>query len=164
MQGFHLDGLELHDTEVHRNLSPGTLYEAALHLERGTVIASTGALAAFSGAKTGRSPADKRIVRHEASEGNVWWGESSPNVPLTAAAFAANKRHAAAFLSSQEHVFVQDGFVNWGAEVRTLAPALPPPVPTRPGGDAKPPPHACRRAPRSASSARAPTTRSSCAT
>ena len=35
---------------------------------------STGALAAYSGPKTGRSPLDKRIVKEESSQGNIWWG------------------------------------------------------------------------------------------
>ena len=34
----------------------------ALRYEKGSAILSTGALAAFSGAKTGRSPLDKRVV------------------------------------------------------------------------------------------------------
>ena len=168
MQGFRLEGLELQGAQVHRNLAPATLYEAALHLEPGTAIASTGALAAFSGAKTGRSPADKRIVRHEASEKDIWWGEGSPNVPLTPAAFAANKSRAAAFFSRQEHIFVQDGFVNWGPEVRPVTAELPRmywcPPPHFPAGHRPELPVPCRHRPRSASSARVPTTRSSCAT
>jgi phosphoenolpyruvate carboxykinase (ATP) len=35
---------------------------------------SSGALSAYSGEKTGRSPLDKRIVREESSEGKIWWG------------------------------------------------------------------------------------------
>lgn len=37
-------------------------------------MTSTGALSAYSGAKTGRSPADKRVVKEEGSEKEVWWG------------------------------------------------------------------------------------------
>jgi ATP-dependent phosphoenolpyruvate carboxykinase len=37
-------------------------------------MTSTGALTAYSGAKTGRSPLDKRIVKEEGSEKDVWWG------------------------------------------------------------------------------------------
>lgn len=50
------------------------LYEDALVYETGSAITSTGALTAYSGAKTGRSPLDKRIVKEEGSEKNVWWG------------------------------------------------------------------------------------------
>ena len=42
--------------------------------ETGSAITSTGALTAFSGAKTGRSPLDKRIVKEATSENEVWWG------------------------------------------------------------------------------------------
>jgi phosphoenolpyruvate carboxykinase (ATP) len=56
------------------NPSVAALYEDALVYETGTAITSTGALTAYSGSKTGRSPLDKRIVREESSEKDVWWG------------------------------------------------------------------------------------------
>lgn len=56
------------------NPSVAALYEDALVYETGTAITSSGALTAYSGAKTGRSPLDKRIVKEEGSEKNVWWG------------------------------------------------------------------------------------------
>lgn len=37
-------------------------------------MTSTGALTAYSGAKTGRSPLDKRVVKEPGSDKNVWWG------------------------------------------------------------------------------------------
>ncbi len=40
-----------------------------------------GALATFSGEKTGRSPQDKRIVQSAGSADDVWWG--SVNIPAT---------------------------------------------------------------------------------
>ncbi|KAI2859703.1 hypothetical protein CBS147321_5484 [Aspergillus niger] len=57
------------------------LYEDALVYETGTAITSSGALTAYSGAKTGRSPSDKRIVKEETSENDVWWGPV--NKPMT---------------------------------------------------------------------------------
>jgi ATP-dependent phosphoenolpyruvate carboxykinase len=50
------------------------LYEDALVYESGSAITSSGALTAFSGAKTGRSPSDKRIVQEPSSENEIWWG------------------------------------------------------------------------------------------
>ncbi len=50
------------------------LYEDALVYETGSAITSTGALTAYSGSKTGRSPLDKRIVQEEGSEKDIWWG------------------------------------------------------------------------------------------
>ena len=42
--------------EVHCNLPPSALYEHAIRFEKQTSIAQNGALVAYSGAKTGRSP------------------------------------------------------------------------------------------------------------
>ena len=62
------------------------MYEDALVYETGTAITSNGALTAYSGAKTGRSPLDKRIVKEPGSEKDVWWGPvnkpMSPEVSL----------------------------------------------------------------------------------
>ncbi|KAI5309538.1 Protein kinase C-like 1, partial [Ascosphaera atra] len=56
------------------NPSVAALYEDALVHESGTAITSSGALTAYSGAKTGRSPQDKRIVEEPSSQKDVWWG------------------------------------------------------------------------------------------
>ena len=58
--------------QAYRNLSPSALYKAALQAGDESVISSTGALIAFSGAKTGRSPKDKRIVKNPASKNDIW--------------------------------------------------------------------------------------------
>ena len=63
------------------NPSVAALYEDALVYETGSAITSTGALTAYSGAKTGRSPLDKRIVKEPGSEKDVWWGPV--NKPMT---------------------------------------------------------------------------------
>lgn len=66
------------------NPSVAALYEDALVYETGSAMTSTGALTAYSGAKTGRSPSDKRVVKEPSSEKEVWWGpvnkEMSPEV------------------------------------------------------------------------------------
>ena len=49
--------------EIHRNLPPSALYEHAIRYEKDASIAESGALVAYSGVKTGRSPKDKRIVK-----------------------------------------------------------------------------------------------------
>ena len=56
------------------NPSVAALYEDALVYETGSAITASGALSAYSGAKTGRSPSDKRIVEEESSKDDVWWG------------------------------------------------------------------------------------------
>ena len=56
------------------NPSVAALYEDALVYETGSAITSSGALSAYSGEKTGRSPSDKRIVEEDSSKDEVWWG------------------------------------------------------------------------------------------
>lgn len=51
------------------------LYEQAIKYEKGSFITSSGAMATLSGAKTGRSPKDKRVVRDETTEDDLWWGK-----------------------------------------------------------------------------------------
>lgn len=63
------------------NPSVSALYEDALVYETGTAITSSGALTAYSGSKTGRSPLDKRVVKEPSSENDIWWGPV--NKPMT---------------------------------------------------------------------------------
>jgi len=73
---------ELHDqahidydrVAIVANPSVAELYEDALVHESGSAITSSGALSAYSGAKTGRSPSDKRIVEDPESSKEIWWG------------------------------------------------------------------------------------------
>ncbi|KAH7264973.1 phosphoenolpyruvate carboxykinase-domain-containing protein [Fusarium redolens] len=72
------------------NPSVAALYEDALVYETGTAITSSGALTAYSGAKTGRSPLDKRIVEEASSKDNIWWGPvNKPMTPETRAGGAS---------------------------------------------------------------------------
>ena len=73
------------------NPSVAALYEDALVYETGSAITSTGALTAYSGAKTGRSPLDKRVVKEEGSEKDVWWG--SVNKPMSPQVSTISSRH-----------------------------------------------------------------------
>jgi len=63
MAPFSLEEHGISVKTVHRNLAPCRLYEEAILKEPETRIAESGALVAYSGAKTGRSPKDKRIVK-----------------------------------------------------------------------------------------------------
>ena len=57
----------------------------------------SGALIAYSGTKTGRSPKDKRVVKHPDSAEHVWWG--SVNVPIEDATFQIRKERAIDYLT-----------------------------------------------------------------
>lgn len=70
------------------------LYEQAIKYEKGSFITATGALATLSGAKTGRSPRDKRVVKDDLTENELWWGKwvlSLNSYQLCGIIFAAYK-------------------------------------------------------------------------
>ncbi len=96
---------------VLRNPSPATLYQEAMARDKKTAISDTGALIAYSGDKTGRSPNDKRVVKHPKSEADVWWG--SVNVPIDEQVFAVNRERAIDYLNTRETLYVIDGFAGW---------------------------------------------------
>ncbi len=56
----------------HRNEVAAHLYELAVRRKEGAAVAD-GALAVTTGQHTGRSPADKYILRDAETEGSVWW-------------------------------------------------------------------------------------------
>ncbi len=99
-----------------RNATTTELYEYALAHETGTAIADSGALIAFSGERTGRSPRDKRIVDRPEIHDEVWWGKV--NVGLDPDAFDRLRAHAAAHLDGLDHVHVVDGFAGWDPRYR----------------------------------------------
>lgn len=97
------------------NMTPARLYEDAIRFDNAS-ITSDGAVAVLSGDKTGRSPKDKRIVRHADSEGDVWWG--GVNIPLAEASFLAARQRALDFLNSRQRLYTVDGYAGWDGEHR----------------------------------------------
>ncbi len=106
-----LNEFGIKDAEIYHNLLPSMLYEHAIKFENGSVITSTGALCARSGEKTGRSPKDKRIVKHPESEADVNWGDV--NIPITDEGFTANKQRAIEYFKKQKKLYVFDVFAGW---------------------------------------------------
>ena len=96
---------------IYRNLGPSSLYEEAIRHESGTSISDTGCLIAYSGEKTGRSPKDKRVVRHPDSEANVWWGPV--NFPQDETTFAINRERAVDYLNTRPRIYCVDAFAGW---------------------------------------------------
>jgi phosphoenolpyruvate carboxykinase (ATP) len=113
---FLLDQHGIHVKRILRNPSVATLYEEGLRNEKGTGITSTGALVAMSGAKTGRSPADKRIVGHADSEKNIWWG--NVNIKMDEHAFMVNRERAIDYLNTREQLYCIDAFAGWDPKYR----------------------------------------------
>jgi phosphoenolpyruvate carboxykinase (ATP) len=111
MQSFSLEKHGVTVSRVLRNASPAKLYEEALRNEPGSAVSSTGALIALSGAKTGRSPKDKRVVGHEQVLDDVWWGDV--NVSLEDRVFDISRRSAIDYLNTREQLYVVDGFAGW---------------------------------------------------
>ena len=113
---FNLAGHAINVGEIHRNLPPSSLYEHAIRYDKESSIAQNGALVAYSGAKTGRSPKDKRIVRHPDTERDVWWGPV--NIPCDAEAFATNRQRAVDYLHTRDRLYCFDGFAGWDPKYR----------------------------------------------
>ena len=67
--------------------------------DENAAILACGALATFSGEKTGRSPLDKRIVRNPESTDEVWWG--NVNIPASDASFLACRQQALDYLGAR---------------------------------------------------------------
>src|SRR5215831_18329202 len=116
MSEFELRIHELTVSQVHRNLPPSVLYEHAIRYDKDASIAENGALVAYSGVKTGRSPKDKHIVRNPASEKDIWWG--TVNVPLAPEAYAILRERARDYLNICERVYCFDGFAGWDPKYR----------------------------------------------
>jgi phosphoenolpyruvate carboxykinase (ATP) len=113
---FSLQDHGLTVTEIHRNLPLGALYEHAIRYEKDASIVDNGALAAYSGVKTGRSPKDKRVVKHPQSEAEAWWGPV--NIPIDPHTYAINRERARDYLNTRERLYCVDGFAGWDPAYR----------------------------------------------
>lgn len=100
---------------VIRNAPPALLYEEAVTRERAGIV-SSGAIAVRSGAKTGRSPKDKHVVRDPASAGDVWWG--AVNHPIDEHTFLLNRQRAIDYLNTRDRIYVCDGYAGWDPACR----------------------------------------------
>jgi phosphoenolpyruvate carboxykinase (ATP) len=95
---------------------PAKLYQEALEYEAEAAIADSGAIMVRSGEKTGRSPSDKRIVKHPDSEQDIWWG--SVNVAVDEHTFEINRERAIDYLNTRPKLYVVDGFGGWDEKER----------------------------------------------
>jgi phosphoenolpyruvate carboxykinase (ATP) len=116
MTDFDLTPHGLTVERVLRNPSTAVIYEEAIRREPGTTLSDTGALIAYSGEKTGRSPKDKRVVKHADSEGDVWWGPV--NYPLDELTYRINRERAKDYLNTRDTLYVVDAFVGWDPDYR----------------------------------------------
>ena len=116
MAAFNLSPYGIDVEHVYRNSSVPTLYEIGLRKEAGTAISDVGALLVYSGEKTGRSPRDKRVVKHPDSEKNIDWGDI--NISLDEQTYFVNRERAVDYLNICERLFVVDAFAGWDPKYR----------------------------------------------
>lgn len=96
----------LADARIHRNLSMPQM--VAVSLARGeSKLAANGALVAYTGARTGRSPKDRFIIQDDRTRDSVNWGKI--NQPLEPEKFDALCRRVLEHLADRD-VYVQDLF------------------------------------------------------
>lgn len=113
---FDLRSHEITVADIGRNLPAARLYEDAIRFDRDARLAESGALVAYSGSKTGRSPQDKHIVRSAESERDIWWGPV--NVPIEHRSFEINRRRAKDFLNTRDRLYCVDGYAGWDTHHR----------------------------------------------
>jgi phosphoenolpyruvate carboxykinase (ATP) len=113
---FDLNYIGIEVDKIWRNTSVPDLYERALRLESGSAISDVGALMVYSGKKTGRSPKDKRIVRHSDSENNIDWGPI--NIELDEHTYMVNHERAVDYLNTRDELYVVDAFAGWDPKHR----------------------------------------------
>lgn len=91
-------------SQVLANLSVAELVELAVR--DGDLLASNGALVAYTGKYTGRTPKDKHTVREPNSEPHIWWENNAEMSPET---FARLRERANAYVAGKR-LFVIDTF------------------------------------------------------
>jgi len=106
----------LDPTHLFRNASPAELYMEAIHHDKGAQLSDTGALLAYSGEKTGRSPGDKRVVEAPESQNDIWWGDV--NIPMSSHQFEINKERALDYLKLKDRLYIVDAFAGWDPNCR----------------------------------------------
>ncbi len=107
--------LEFNNTTVRRNLPTAELIELAVLRGEGR-LASNGALNVDTGARTGRSPADKFLEDTPAIHDTIDWGKV--NQPISAENFARLESLACEYLDRREELFRFDGYAGADPDYR----------------------------------------------
>lgn len=79
-------------------------------------MSSCGAMVAYSGKRTGRSPKDKRVVKDALTENDIWWG--NVNIPISPKSHALVETIVRNYLNTRPRLYVVDGYVGWDAKYR----------------------------------------------
>ena len=116
MSAFNLQQYGITVEDIRRNLAPAELYAEAIREDPKCALADSGALIAYSGEKTGRSPTDKRVVRQAETEKEIWWG--NVNIPIERSVFDINLERARDYLNTRKHLYCVDAFAGWDPQYR----------------------------------------------
>lgn len=116
MKTVDLSHLGIEAKNIIRNPATSRLYMDAIRYEPSTSLSAFGALIAYSGEKTGRSPSDKRITENAASTNHVWWGDI--NMPIGEHTFEINRERAKDYLNTRQQIYVIDAFAGWDPDNR----------------------------------------------
>lgn len=95
------------ENQIHYQLSPEELQEQAILLGQGK-LNNTGALCINTGEFTGRSPADKFIVKDSITENTVHWNNF--NIPIEEKYFLQLRSKLIHYLNSKEQIWVRDAY------------------------------------------------------
>lgn len=105
------------------NISTPELYESAFHhwapadsSIRPPFVASSGAIVAYSGARTGRSPTDKRIVLDDFTKERIWWGKV--NIPISPKSNKICEDIGINYLNTRPRLYIVDGYAGWDVNYR----------------------------------------------
>lgn len=100
--GFNVEAAK----NIFRNLTTPELIEHAIKHGEG-ILSADGALVAYTGKYTGRTPKDKRTVREPSSESNIWWDNNTGMEPEEFNALRAKANQA---LATKERIYVVDAY------------------------------------------------------
>jgi phosphoenolpyruvate carboxykinase (ATP) len=123
LKGRALDRFGITNDHICRNFSVAELMEISLQHQQAadpntapTVISSTGALVAYSGLKTGRTPKEKRIVEDVVTSNEIWWGEV--NIPIGRDSHNLLETMAINYLNTRPRLYVVDGYAGHDPQYR----------------------------------------------